>query len=32
MTYERYLQACMHLDEEPLTEAEYREMQQENYD
>lgn len=32
MTYEDYLEICYHLDEEPLTEEEYFNMQELNYD
>ncbi len=32
MTYERYLQICFHADEEPMTEEEYLNMQELNYD
>ncbi len=32
MTYEQYLEICYHLDQEPLSEKEFREMQELNYD
>lgn len=32
MTYERYLKICYHQDEKPVTEEEWRELQDQNYD
>ncbi len=32
MTYERYLEICYHLDDKPITEEMFKEMQELNYD